>query len=195
MRRQEKKRILVSESRRVADLGLVTATDGNLSLYDGKEMMITPTHIRKDSLYAKDLIEMTLDGVVLTGGAPSTEWRFHKAVYDKRHLVGAVCNAHPVFSTALCDYIYEIGFSYLLDARYRFRKAAIIPETAAGSEELAQAVKNALTDPQVDVVFLKRHGVITFGQHLSEAVDQMDSLERYARTLWILKQGHVSNNK
>ncbi len=182
-------RKLVQECHRLAKKSLVTATDGNLSVRIGDNVLLTPTGRRKDMVEERDLVRIDFSGNVLEGMNATSEWPFHVAIYKARKEVQAVCHAHPVYATARMDLLKRADPSVLIDAEIRFKKIAWLPRFSPGTKELAKEVGNAAGE--ANIILLANHGVITFADSISVACDQMEALERYAKTLVLLSEGKV----
>jgi ribulose-5-phosphate 4-epimerase/fuculose-1-phosphate aldolase len=77
--------------RTLFSFGLVKATEGNLSTFDGDTLVITRTGSRLDALDAGDLIVGRLGGEL--PGA-SSDLEVHRRMYAE-HGSGAVAHCHP----------------------------------------------------------------------------------------------------
>lgn len=183
MRDLYSERNLVKECHRLANKMLVTATDGNLSIRLRDEILLTPTGRRKDLVAERDLVRIDFSGKVLEGKRATSEWRFHAGIYNMRADVGAICHAHPVYATALIPYIYNADISNLIDAEIRFKNVALVPKLSPGTLELAEHVQSAAQ--KADIILMASHGIITMAETISLACDQMEAIERYAKTLYL----------
>ena len=82
--------------------GLNHSHAGNISVRTRAGMLITASGITARELDEKAIVQMHLDGTFApTQLKPSSEWRFHAAVYQARNDLNAVVHAHPPYSTAL----------------------------------------------------------------------------------------------
>lgn len=76
--------------------GLTTTSGGNISIKDENgDIWITPGGIDKGSLTPKDIICVKPDGTIIGPHKPSSEFPFHKAIYEMRPKMTAVIHAHP----------------------------------------------------------------------------------------------------
>ena len=76
--------------------GMTTTSGGNISIKDTDgNIWITPSGIDKGALTAKDIVCMKADGTVAGAHKPSSEYPFHKAIYEARPELTAVIHAHP----------------------------------------------------------------------------------------------------
>ena len=98
---------LIEAGRRLGARGLISASEGNLSLrLDADRLLITPSGRRKDELDRDDLVVIwlghaTADAMSRSGLRPSSDLAIHLAVHAARPELGAVAHAHLPASMAL----------------------------------------------------------------------------------------------
>lgn len=81
---------------RIYRRGLTTTSGGNISVIDENgDIWITPSAVDKGSLQPSDIVCVKQDGSVVGRHKPSSEFPFHKAIYEARAGVRAVIHAHP----------------------------------------------------------------------------------------------------
>ena len=69
---------------RLYALGFVPATDGNISArLDSDTFLITPSGMPKGNINADDITKMTIDGRVISGKKPSSEYKLHTTIYKE----------------------------------------------------------------------------------------------------------------
>jgi len=110
--------------------------------------------------------------------AASTEARMHLAIYEERPDTGAVVHAHPPRLLALAERGLIPEVSRLEEGIQLLGGVGWIPAIAPGALRLAQGVATALVD--VPACVLERHGAVTIGSTLEEAIRRMLLLERLA---------------
>ena len=81
--------------------GLNQGASGNLSARDGDGFLITPSGMDYAGLMTSDIVWMDFDGNTRDKRMPSSEWRFHAAIYQHRAEANAVLHAHPVSCSTL----------------------------------------------------------------------------------------------
>ena len=59
------------------------------------DIWVTPSAIDKGSLRASDIICVKKDGTIIGKHKPSSEFPFHKAIYEARPDIKSVIHAHP----------------------------------------------------------------------------------------------------
>jgi L-fuculose-phosphate aldolase len=168
---------LVAAGARLAAAGLILPGEGNLSVrLDAGTLLLTPAGADKGRLRAIDVVRLPV------GEAPptkvSTEVRLHQAVYAARPEVGAVVHAHPPHLLALSLRGERPDWKMLLETQALLGPVAAVGPHAPGSEELAAGVATGLASAGACV--LERHGAVTVGGTLDEAMLRMLLLERVA---------------
>lgn len=162
--------------------GLVSALTGNVSVrVPGTDAFwITPTGVFKGGLKYSDLVKMSIRGDVIDGrNRPSSEWRFHAAIYRVRQDVNAVIHAHNPVVLALSTAGIRLDLSLLSEALLLIKGIEYIPYTEPGSEELADRVlEKALLG--VNVIVLEGHGVVSMGRNIYEAQTITETIEDLA---------------
>ncbi|MEM4908852.1 MAG: class II aldolase/adducin family protein, partial [Ignisphaera sp.] len=91
------KQDIVTVMRNLYRRGLISALSGNISVrVPGTEYIwITPSSIYKAEIKTDDMIKMDLNGNIIEGHhKPSSEWRFHVAIYKSRPDIAAVVHTH-----------------------------------------------------------------------------------------------------
>lgn len=176
---------LVNVCKRLAERGLVTATDGNVSarLANGN-ILATRSGINKGEVTAQDLVEVTGAGEVVAGpGKPSTELEMHLFMYANRADIAAVVHAHPVYATGFAT--AGIALDRCLFPEVIVGMGAIplapyaTPSTHEVAESLAPFVKTA------DAILLANHGAVTCGTNLPDACFKMEKLEHAAHITFV----------
>ena len=144
--------------------GLVVASGGNLSARcpDRDAFLVTGTGTWFDRLGPDDFALVGLDGAVLDGPEPSSEWRLHRATLRARPDVNAVVHLHPQTAVVLDALGYPVRLLTLDHVTY-LRRIERVPYFPNGSDELADA--SAEASRECDVIVLANHGCSTLGAH------------------------------
>ncbi|MCS7111447.1 MAG: class II aldolase/adducin family protein [Ignisphaera sp.] len=162
--------------------GLVSALTGNVSVrVPGTDAFwITPTGIFKGGLRHDDLIKMNICGDLVDGrNRPSSEWRFHAAIYKVRQDVNAVIHAHNPVTLALNIAGIRLDLSLLSEALLFIKGVEYVPYVEPGSEELANRVLEK-AQLGVNIIVLERHGIIAMGRNIYEAQTIAETIEDLA---------------
>ena len=171
---------------RLYEKGLVCAYDGNVSMRFGEYILITPTHLCKGDVTIDDLIVIDKEGKTVFGGRrPSSEAKMHLAVYEASSSLQCVVHAHPLYATAIYRGQREVHPEILMEARMSLGAVPVIPYIETGTRELAEAVGRAVQHG-AHVCMLEKHGAVACGEKLEETYFLIESLERLAKTEYIV---------
>jgi len=170
---------LVAAGARLAAAGLILPGEGNLSVrLDGDSVLLTPPAIDKGRLRAVDVVRVSVSEAPPPSANVSSEVRLHQAVYAARPEVGAVVHAHPPNLLAMSLRGERPDWKLLLETQALLGPVASVGPHPPGSEALAAGVATGLAS--AGACILERHGAVTVGSHLDEAMLRMLLLERVA---------------
>lgn len=171
---------IVEAGLRLVDADLSDGISGNVSVRcsDGTVLM-TPSSLDFRLLTEHDLVTLDLrSGEVHGRRRPSSEWRLHALVYEKRTDVNAVVHHHGAWSTAAA--VARITIPVVVDEAADLGPVATAPYAPSASEELAQIVSDELRTGR-NAVLLANHGVVVVGHSLRETVRRALQVERSAK--------------
>lgn len=148
--------------------GFAPSKSGNVSARTNQGFLITPTGLPYASLAEEDIVHLDLDGRVVEGARrPSSEWRFHAAIYKARRDVGAVVHTHSPRATALsCARRGIPAFHYMI-AMAGGDDIRCASYATFGTQALADHALAALEGRRA--CLLANHGVIAIGARLESA--------------------------
>jgi len=182
---------LVEIGRRFDHRGWVLGTSGNLSGVLDREplqLAITPSGMPKGDLVAEQILEIDATCAVTHGvGAPSAEARLHVEIVRARG-ASAVLHTHSMWSTLLSDRhaarggLAVEGYEMLKGLEgvttHEHREWIPILENDQDMSRLAGRVQEALIQhPTCHAFLLRRHGMYTWGDSLSQAVRHVEIVE------------------
>jgi L-fuculose-phosphate aldolase len=162
---------------------MTTTSGGNLSVReDDGDVWITPARVDKGSLRREDIIRVARGGSAEGPHPPSSEYPFHRAIYDARPDVRAIVHAHPVALVAfsICRRVPDTRL--LPQARRVCGEAGFAPYALPGSEALGRSIAQTFAQGFHGVV-LENHGVVTAGETLQAAFERFETLEFTAKTI------------
>jgi len=166
----------------MAAKGLVTGSSGNVSLRFGSHILITPSGIPYAKLDRKQIVRIDENGVRQSGrGEPSSEWRMHVAIYRSRPDVAAIVHTHSVHATAASLSLTQLPVRHDEGLILFGGNIPISRPEAPRTWELAEAVASALANGRGTLI--ARHGVISVGQTLDEALGIAVKIEEAAHLL------------
>jgi L-fuculose-phosphate aldolase len=170
---------LVAAGARLASAGLILPGEGNLSVrLDDRCCLLTPGGADKGRLRAIDLLRVPLDNNTDPPVGSSSEARIHRTLYRARPDVAAVVHAHPpaVLALAVGDRLPD--WQLLLESELLLGPVGRVDPLPPGSDALAVGVAACLAEYGACV--MHRHGAVTVGDTLAQAVWRMLLLERLA---------------
>jgi len=176
---------VVATARRMAELGLVVGSFGNVSCrLDAGRILITPAKLAYSAMGAEDIVTLDLRGRKLAGRRePSSEFRLHLALYRARPDAKAIVHTHSVHALALSLWaqVEELP-AFTEELKCGVGGAVLIaPYAPAGSQELADRAAELLENTRAKGLILARHGVVGLGHDLEEALLVCQLIERGAQ--------------
>lgn len=174
----EARKALVETCARLYDRNLTVSAGGNMSIRVDDGVLITPSGRNKGLLKPEDLVKVSLDGTVVSGGKPSIETRFHLALYRRNARTNAVIHCHPLNCIALTLRNEELRCNLTPEGALLLGRVPTIPYITPGTDELVDAVASLSGSA---AMLMARHGALTQGATLEEAYDRMEELEFQAR--------------
>jgi len=155
-------------------------TAGNLSVRHGDGCLITPSGVKPGALTHDTIVALDASGAArVAGQLPSSEWRFHHAIYASRPDTRAVVHVHSAHATALACLRRSLPAFHYMVAVAGGPDIRCAPYATFGSEALAEAAMTAL-DGRV-ACLLANHGMITLGTDVGVAIDLAIEVEDLAR--------------
>lgn len=147
--------------------------------------LLTPTGVPYDRLVPDDIAFVDDAGHAVGRCEPSSEWRFHAAIYRARADLHAVVHTHSCHATALaCQGLSIPAFHYMVavagGADIRCAEYATF-----GTQALADNVVVALDGRRA--CLLAHHGVIACGGSLESAFSLAVEVENLARTYAVVR--------
>ncbi|ADN51386.1 class II aldolase/adducin family protein [Vulcanisaeta distributa] len=174
------RRIIVEIFRLAYARRLVDLLGGNASArLGGDEVLITPTSMPKTLIKPQSIVKIKLDGTIVSGGNPSSEWRMHVGIYRVRDDVKFILHTHPPNILALTRAGLKVDLSFSEAISY-VGEIAEVPYLKPGSAELADAVARAVSKKNITAVILRNHGLVTVGSTPYEALNRAEVLENLA---------------
>ena len=162
----------------VAGRRLVRCSSGNLSQrLDSHRLLITTSRSWMENASADDLCTCSIsDGSLVAGKKPSVEVGFHAGIMRTRPEANVVLHFQtPCATTLACRDTQNINFFVIPEVPYYIGPLARIPYLDPGSEELAQAVTDAMRQP--DMVTISNHGQVTVAADFPHVMQNAEFFE------------------
>ena len=162
---------------------MTTTSGGNLSIRESNgDIWITPARIDKGNLTRKDIVCVHPDGTVDGLHPPSSEFPFHRAIYETRPDLESVVHAHPVALVAfsICGAVPDTRIFH--QAHCVCGKPGFAEYALPGSDALGKSIAKTFADGYNSVI-LENHGVVVGGSNMSHAFQRFESLEFAGKTI------------
>ena len=162
---------------------MTTTSGGNLSIRESNgDIWISPARVDKGSLTRKDIVCVHPDGTVDGPHPPSSEFPFHKAIYEARPDLESVVHAHPVALVAfsICGAVPDTRIfhqAHSVCGQPGFAKYAL-----PGSDLLGESIAKTFSEG-FNSVILENHGVVVGGTNMSHAFQRFEALEFAGKTI------------
>jgi L-fuculose-phosphate aldolase len=168
---------------RIYRKGMTTTSGGNVSIIDDKgDIWITPSGIDKGTLRAEDINCIKADGTITGKHKPSSEFPFHRAIYQKRPELKAIIHAHPpaLVSFSIARLIPDTNI--VPQAKYICGPIGYADYDVPGSEELGEKIA-AVFVKGYNAVIMENHGTVVGGTDMKDTYQRFETLEFCARTI------------
>jgi L-fuculose-phosphate aldolase len=186
----EPRRRLIGTARRMAPAGLNRGTAGNLSARvreNGEDgYLITPSGLDYGALAPGDIVFMRPDGTSAGRRKPSSEWRFHRDIYNRRPEAGAILHAHSPFAASLSCLRRDIPPFHYMIARFGGDTVRCAEYATFGTQALSDNALAALRGRCA--CLLANHGMLVFGRTLAHAFDLAVEFETLCEHYWRASQ-------
>ena len=168
---------------RIYKRGMTTTSGGNISVIDENgDIWVTPSAVDKGSLRPSDIMCVKPDGTIIGRHKPSSEFPFHKAIYEMRPDIKAIIHAHP---PALVSFsiVHEIPDTNIISqAKYICGPIGYATYELPGSDLLGKRIAAEFKKGFMAII-MENHGTVLGGSDLLDAFQRFETLEFSARTI------------
>lgn len=168
---------------RIYKRGMTTTSGGNISIKDEDgNIWITPSAIDKGTLRTSDMVCVKPNGEILGKHKPSSEFPFHKAIYDTRPDIKSVIHAHP---PALVSFsiVHKIPNTNVIpQAKNICGPIGYAKYKLPGSDKLGDVIAKEF-EKGFKAVIMENHGIVLGGSDMDDAYQRFETLEFCASTL------------
>jgi len=169
---------------RIYRSGMTTTSGGNVSIRDDNgDIWITPSGVDKGNLTIKDIMCVKHDGTITGPHKPSSEYPFHKAIYETRPEIKTVIHAHPPALVAFSIAGVVPDTKIVPQAYNVCGDIGFAPYGTPGSEDLGQKIAAQFKDKRYRAVIMENHGVVLGGTDMMDAYQRFETLEFCCRTI------------
>ncbi len=194
---------LAGEAARLAGLGLMACTGGNLSAVIEREPLIvamSPSGVDKGQLKPADFIRVGRDAKALPPETrkPSDEALVHLRIYQATG-AQAVCHGHPPHAVALsmdAGARIEMRGIEMMKAlsgttTHLCERTLPVVENSQDMEELTARVLAARIE-HMPAVLVRGHGVYAWGANVRDAARHLETVEWLCRVLLLMRSTGIA---
>ena len=167
MMEKEKKEI-VRVAKMLLEKGMLFGSWGNISIFNGSKIAITPTAVPYEKMKASDIAVISLSGKQIEGREKSTEWRMHAEIYRMgKHR--AVAHLHSPYASAFSVLRKRVKCRTEDAVQLIGESISVAPYHLTGTRDLAFAVAHSMEKHNSNAVIMANHGLVAAGRNLHEA--------------------------
>ena len=168
---------------RIYKRGMTTTSGGNISIIDDSgDIWVTPSAIDKGSLRASDIICVKKDGTIIGKHKPSSEFPFHKAIYEARPDIKSVIHAHPPALVSFSIVRQIPNTNIISQAKHICGPIGYAKYKLPGSNDLGDVIAEEFKKGYKAII-MENHGTVLGGSDLTDAFERFEALEFCARTI------------
>ena len=168
---------------RIYKRGMTTTSGGNISIIDDSgNIWVTPSAIDKGSLRSSDIICVKKDGTIIGKHKPSSEFPFHKAIYEARPDIKSVIHAHPPALVSFSIVRQIPNTNIISQAKHVCGPIGYADYKLPGSEDLGEVIAEEFKKGYKAII-MENHGTVLGGSDLTDAFERFEALEFCASTI------------
>ena len=181
MEQQELRQQIIDACLYLQETGLIARTWGNVSArLNDEQFIITPSGLAYDLTKPEDLVIVNIKDCKYDENQrkPSSEKLVHASAYALRPDVKFIVHTHQLYASAICADEASIKLSdgtFVPCAEYG------LPSTAKLQKNCAKVFKDF---PNANMFLMAKHGVVTFGETMKNALDNAEKLEKECKALF-----------
>ncbi|MCI0496520.1 class II aldolase/adducin family protein [candidate division KSB1 bacterium] len=166
---------------RVYRYGMTTTSGGNMSIRDENgDIWITPAGVDKGTLQWDDIVLVRSNGQVEGRHLPSSEFPFHKAIYEARTDLRGIVHAHPCALVSFSIVRKIPPTSIIPQAREICGTVGFAQYALPGSDLLGKHIAETFRQG-FDSILMENHGVVCGGKNVLDAFHRFETLDFCAR--------------
>ena len=182
MKNLDQRNQIIEYSLKLNSTNLSPLRSGNISLRgredDIEGYLITPSGKKYETLKPDDIVFMGLNEEVKNiniDNQPSSEWRFHRDIYENKKEAHAIVHAHSPHATAVSSHGKPIPPFHYMIALAGGEDIKCAAYATFGTKELSNNVIKALENRSA--CLMSNHGQVAFGKNLDEAFELSQEIE------------------
>lgn len=188
---------IIATALRMNSLGINRGKSGNVSTRWKKGFLVTPSGLPYEETKSGDIVFIDEKATAKGKRRPSSEWRFHFDIYQRKNEVNAVVHTHSSFATTLACLGMEVPAFHYMVAMAGGNSIRCTPYATFGTQTLSDNALKALEGRKA--CLLANHGMIATGENLKGALAlavEVEALcEQYWRALQIGRPNLLSDDE
>jgi L-fuculose-phosphate aldolase len=162
---------------------LTTTSGGNISIIDENgDIWITPSAVDKGSLKSSDIMCVRKNGTIEGKHKPSSEYPFHKSIYESRPDIKSIIHAHPPALVSFSIVRQTPNTNIFPQAKHACGIVGYAAYEVPGSYALGKMIA-AEFDKGFSSVIMENHGTVIGGADIADAFQRFETLEFTARSI------------
>lgn len=168
---------------RIYKRGMTTTSGGNVSIIDENEdIWVTPSAVDKGSLRPSDIVCVKKDGTIIGKHKPSSEFPFHRAIYNVRPDIRAIIHAHPPALVSFSIIRQIPNTNIISQAKHVCGPIGYADYELPGSQKLGDVIAKEF-EKGYKAIIMENHGTVLGGSDLYDAFERFETLEFCARSI------------
>ncbi|WP_207429225.1 class II aldolase/adducin family protein [Pedobacter sp. SYSU D00535] len=168
---------------RIYRRGLTTTSGGNISIMDENgDIWISPSAVDKGRLQPSDIVCVKKDGTIEGRHKPSSEFPFHRAIYEIRPDIKSIIHAHPPALVSFSIVRTIPNTNIISQAKRVCGPVGYAPYELPGSAALGAKIASEFTKGYNSVI-MENHGTVVGGFDLLDTFQRFETLEFCARAI------------
>ena len=149
---------------------------GNISVRHNDGFLITPSGVKYSSLQIDDIVFVSLKGQFdEKKQKPSSEWKFHKDIYNSKREANAIVHSHSTNATAVSAHRKSIPAFHYMVALAGGNDIKCADYATFGTEELSNNIIRALENRKA--CLMSNHGQVAYEKSLGKAFELAQEIE------------------
>ena len=188
MNEQELRKQIIDACLYLKKTGLIARTWGNVSArLNDKEFIITPSGLDYELTKPEDLVIVKIADCSYDKNQrkPSSEKLVHASAYQARSDVNFIVHTHQLYASAVWAEEFSIRLS---DGTFVPCAAYGLPSTSKLKENCEKEFNSF---KKANMFLMAKHGVITFGKTMKEALKNAETLESECKKLFTRRVGKL----
>jgi len=168
---------------RIYKRSLTTTSGGNISIIDENgDIWITPSVVVNKHITAYEIMCVRKNGTIEGKHKPSSEYPFHKSIYESRPDIKSIIHAHPPALVSFSIVRKTPNTNVFPQAKHACGFVGYAPYEVPGSYALGKKIA-AEFDKGFSSVIMENHGTVVGGSDMADAFQRFETLEFTARTI------------